>query len=177
MSGEQYSHYKGINVGSGPHYAQDWLNTDVCPTDSGTQPDLLADIFDYQNIFDKGSFKKAYVGHVLEHIDPERVVDAINKIAWTVEFGGQVMVVGPCIEKARATDQPQSLLDAIICNPETAHHPWAHSWTPTSKATLEFMQKSILENVRYVDISLVKRPEWPNPSRAAWQVAVVGNVS
>ena len=64
-----YSQFHGINIGSGQHYADYWFNTDIIPTDKGTQPDLLIDIHDFLDTFEKRTFKKAYVGHVLEHIE------------------------------------------------------------------------------------------------------------
>ena len=62
-----YFGLEGINIGSGQHYADGWLNTDIIPTDKGRQPDMLIDIHDFLDTFEKHQFKKAYVGHVLEH--------------------------------------------------------------------------------------------------------------
>lgn len=171
------SQYLGLNVGSGPHYAEGWCNSDILPAPKDTRdPDVIADIFDYKVVFREHSFKKAYVGHVLEHIPMNDVIPAITHIADTVEPGGQIMFVGPCIDRAIATDQPQSLLDAIRYDPLKPQHPWSHAWTPTEELTLELVQESGLSDVRVVPIASVSRPEWPNPSVAEWQTAVVGTV-
>ena len=168
----------GLNVGSGPHYAEGWCNTDILPAPKGTpDPDVLADIFEYQLTFEKHSFDKAYVGHVLEHIPMEDTVAAVEHIAWCVAPGGLVMAVGPCINRAIATAQPQWLLDQIRYNPKAEVHPWSHAWTPTEELTYEIMQESGLVDVKIVPISEVTRPMWPNPSVAEWQTAVVGTVS
>lgn len=170
--------YLGLNVGSGPHYAQGWCNTDILPAPNGTaDPDVLADIFSYSTVFQPSSFKKAYVGHVLEHIPFDTCVEAVQHIASTVCSNGPIMVVGPCIDKALATGQPEELLDAIRHHPERPQHPWSHAWTPTEQLTLEIMQKSGLTDVRVVPIWEVQKPEWPNPTTAGWQTAVIGFVS
>jgi predicted SAM-dependent methyltransferase len=167
----------GLNVGSGPHYADGWCNTDILPAPRGCpDPDVFADIFDYGTVFKPRSFERAYIGHVLEHIPFDDVVAAIQHIAGTVRSGGLVMAVGPCMEKAVATGQPDWLLDDIRHHPDREPHPWSHAWTPTEALTLQVMQESGLWDVRVVSIESVVRPEWPNPSTAGWQTAVVGVV-
>jgi predicted SAM-dependent methyltransferase len=169
--------YAGLNVGSGPHYSEGWCNTDILPAPEGERdPDVYADIFDYSDVFVLGSFKKAYIGHVLEHIPFDQTVQAVQQIASTVAPFGAVMAVGPCIERAIATGQPESLLDAIRHDPGKPQHPWSHAWTPTEALTLQIMQQSGLERVQVVPIGTVQRPEWANPSVAEWQTAVVGYV-
>lgn len=172
------SQYIGLNVGSGPHYADGWCNTDILPAPKGTRdPDVIADIFNYSETFKARSFAKAYIGHVLEHIPLDLTISAVQHIAATVQTGGQVMVVGPCIDRAIATGQPESLLDAIRYHPDKPQHPWSHAWTPTEALTLEIMLKSGLSDVKVVPVGTVVRPEWPNPSTSGWQTAVIGVVS
>lgn len=169
--------YAGLNVGSGPHYADGWCNSDVLPAPEGCKdPDVIADIFNYGEVFEPGSFKSAYVGHVLEHIPFDVCVDAVRSIAAVVQPGGEVMVVGPCMERAVATGQPAKLLDAIRHHPDRPQHPWSHAWTPTEALTLQIMQESGLVGVEVLDISHVMRPRYPNPSNADWQTAVRGFV-
>lgn len=165
----QYSHLEGINIGSGPHYAEGWLNTDLIPTDSGKQPDLLIDIHSLHYEFDHHAFKKAYVGHVLEHIQwGQALEDAIDNLAYVAET---VMVVGPCMDKAIATNQPKSLLAAIEASPTPNDHPWDHKWTPTEALTAEAIRAAGY-TPHIVDIATVTKPEWPNPSTACWQTAM-----
>lgn len=163
-----YSQYAGLNVGSGQHYADGWYNTDIVPTDKGQQPDLLADIHDYSTIFPPKAFKKAYVGHVLEHIEWDRLTDAIQSIAAVAE---EIMVVGPCIDLARAREEPQSLIDAIAAPDNIDAHPWAHKWTPTTGLTAEAITLAgFTPNV--IPVNDVRKPDWPNPTRAGWQCAM-----
>lgn len=171
------SGYIGLNVGSGPHYADGWCNTDILPAPKGTRdPDVLADIFNYGETFKPGSFDKAYIGHVLEHIPLDLTISAVQHIASTVKTGGRVMVVGPCIDRAIATGQPESLLDAIRYHPDKPQHPWSHAWTPTEQQTFDIMDAAGFIEVQIVPISTVTKPEWPNPSTSEWQTAVVGVV-
>ena len=164
----QFDSYKGINIGSGQHYADGWWNTDAIATDIGRQPDQLIDIFKMPMHFGEAAFKKAYVGHVLEHIPLKDVFTALRCVAHIAET---VMVVGPCLQKAIETDQPQSLLDAIMAPEILDAHPWSHKWTPTESLTFEIIEQAGFEP-HIVDIKTVCPPEWPNPSTAEWQTAM-----
>lgn len=163
-----YSHLQGLNVGSGQHYAEGWLNVDAIPTDKGKQPDMLLQIEDFHKTFQEKVFKKVYVGHVLEHIRWSDLSYIIDNLAYV---GEKVMVVGPCIDKAIATDQPISLIDGIRAPEDIDFHPWSHKWTPTEELTIQAIREAGYEpNV--VDIKTVRKPEWPNPSIACWQTAM-----
>lgn len=164
----QYSHLDGINIGSGQHYAKNWLNIDLIPTDKGQQPDLLIDIRALHYDFDYHSFKKAYVGHVLEHIHWDDLPDVIHNIAYIAE---KIMVVGPCIRLAELTGQPQDLIDGIRSPENPDDHPWGHKWTPTEALTAQAITDAGYEP-HIVPVATVKRPEWPNPSTACWQTAM-----
>lgn len=163
-----HSHLKGINIGSGQHYDNNWWNTDIIPTDKGTQPDELIDIFDMPARYGEAAFKKAYVGHVLEHIQISKVLSAVQCLAYIAE---KVMLVGPCLQKAVDSGQPQSLLEAIAAPNQIDQHPWSHKWTPTEDLTREIIEQAGY-NPTVVDIRTVTQPEWPNPSTACWQTAM-----
>ena len=163
-----YSHLQGINIGSGQHYAEGWLNTDIIPTDKGKQPDLFLNIHDYKTTFTQHEFRKAYVGHVLEHIPLDEMTDVIQSNSYNSK---EIKVVDPCIEKAIATDQPQFLLDSIAAPKDTNSHPWSHKWTPTEELTFNLIKEAGYDPV-IVEIKTVKKPEWPNPTVASWQTAM-----
>jgi predicted SAM-dependent methyltransferase len=165
----KYSHLQGINIGSGQHYAEGWFNTDIIPTDKGKQPDLLIDIHDFLDTFEKHSFKKAYVGHVLEHVAwGDELTCVIQSIAYVAET---VMVVGPCLDKAMRTSQPKWLIDGIVAPDEIDQHPWSHKWTPLESNTFYAIQQAgFIPEI--VDIGSVNQPEWPNPTVAPWQTAM-----
>lgn len=163
-----YSHLEGINIGSGQHYAEGWLNVDAIPTDKGKQPDMLLLIEDFMDVFPEKAFKKAYVGHVLEHIRWRDLTEVLINIAYVAE---KVMVVGPCIDKAIMSNQPQSLIDGIRAPEQIDYHPWSHKWTPTEELTAKAIRDAGF-SPNIVDIKTVKRPEWPNPTTACWQCAM-----
>lgn len=163
-----YSHLHGINVGSGQHYADGWLNIDVIPTDKGKQPDILMDIREIPFVFERGEFKKAYVGHVLEHVEWYDLTEIIGCLAYAAET---IMIVGPCLDKALASNQPQSLIDGIISPSTIDRHPWSHKWTPTEELTAEAIKIAGYEP-HVIPVAQVKRPEWPNPTTAGWQTAM-----
>lgn len=165
----------GLNVGSGPHYAEGWVNIDVAvrPEES-PPPDVVVDVFDLDRVFPDHVFEKAYLGHVLEHLEYDSVPQALRTIARKVIPGGTIMVVGPCLLKAVETRQPATLIQAILSDPRTAHDPAAHSWTPTTGLTLGLLEEAGLVGVREVPVAQVGRPGWPNPSTASWQVAAFG---
>lgn len=163
-----YSHLQGINIGSGQHYAEGWFNTDIIPTDKGKQPDLLLDINDYKTMFAEHEFRKAYVGHVLEHIPLDQMNDVIQSIAYIAK---EIMIVGPCLDKAKETGQPKWLLDGIAAPDDIDAHPWSHKWTPTEELTFNLIKKAGYNPV-IVDIGSVNQPEWPNPTVAPWQTAM-----
>lgn len=163
-----YSHLEGINIGSGQHYADGWLNVDAIPTDKGRQPDMLLLIEDFMEVFPEKAFKKAYVGHVLEHIRWSDLAYVLDNIAYVAET---IMVVGPCLDKAIARGEPQSLIDGIRAPEIIDYHPWSHKWNPTEERTAQAIRASGYEP-HIVDIKTVKPPEWPNPTTAGWQCAM-----
>lgn len=165
--------YLGLNVGSGPWYAEGWFNIDALPTETGKQPDRLMLIEDLPLEYGR-DFEKAYVGHVLEHIEFDAVPAAVAAITAVVKPGGPIMFVGPCMDKAISGGYPEELLAAIRVNPEKHEpHPWGHSWTPTEALTLERVTAGGLTDARVVNIGDVTPPEWPNPTTVGWQTAIL----
>lgn len=163
-----YSHLEGLNVGSGQHYAEGWLNVDAIPTDKGKQPDMLLHIQDFVSVFFEQAFTKVYVGHVLEHIRWPDLTEVILNLGYV---GQKIMVVGPCLEKAIASNQPPELIDGIRASEEIDYHPWSHKWTPTEERTAEAIREAGYEP-HIIPVAEVRRPEWPNPSTAGWQTAM-----
>ena len=164
-----YSHLQGINIGSGPHYADGWFNIDISEPPIGKAPDLLIDIHALHYEFDQHQFEKAYVGHVLEHIEWGREVeDAIHNIAYIAKT---VMIVGPCLDKAHATNQPEWLLRQIEANPNHGDDPGEHKWTPTEQLTAQAITDAGY-TPQIVGIATVTLPDWPNPDTSPWQTAM-----
>jgi SAM-dependent methyltransferase len=83
----------GLNVGCGPHPAKGWWNTDLVTTDT-IRPDQIVDPGD-PFPFDKDTFDRVYLGHVLEHVPWERLPAWLAELRRVLRPGGWVMAVGP----------------------------------------------------------------------------------
>lgn len=169
---------RGLNLGSGQHYAPGWVNVDKNPPGGEHRPpDVLIDVFDLADTFPPGSFKAVYLGHFLEHIPWDRIPQVIGQIIEVSKWGAPVMAVGPCLWRALDTGQPRSILEAIVANPATCDGSGlGHAWTPTADLTRQALILGGLVDVATVPIQGVTKPEWPNPSTALWQTAAFGRV-
>jgi predicted SAM-dependent methyltransferase len=164
----------GLNVGSGRHYADGWVNIDVLPEEGQRPPDFAIGVEEMDAHFPDRVFEKAYLGHVLEHLPWDGVVSGLRHVARKVVEGGTIMVVGPCIRKVFETRQPIEMVDAIVSDPRHARQPWGHQWTPTEELVLWAMNEAGLDCVTAWPVEKVKAPGWPNPSAASWQMAAYG---
>lgn len=162
----------GLNLGSGPHYAEGWVNVDLYdPPDECRPPDVKASVFELDETFPEDAFKAAYVGHFLEHLEWTRIPEALAQIRHVVQPGGTIMFVGPCIIKAALTKQPDWLLRAILSHPGEEPTGHGHAWTASADLMLEAVQ-TVFPEAFQVPIVSVAPPAWPNPSTAPWQAAV-----
>lgn len=162
----------GLNLGSGPHYAEGWVNVDLYdPPDECQPPDVKASVFELDETFPEDSFQAAYVGHFLEHLEWSKIPDALEQIRRVVVPGGLVMFVGPCILRAALTNQPDWLLRAILAHPGEEATGHGHAWTSTADLMLEAVQ-TVFPDAFLVPIVSVAKPTWPNPTTASWQAAV-----
>ncbi len=168
---------RGLNLGSGVHYAEGWLNFDLFePADGSRCADILGDIYKAEDLFPDDSFQACYMGHFLEHLEWERIPEAMAQVIRVCRPGAPVMAVGPCIVRAAAMNSPQWLIEAIIADPRSTHAGGDHAWTPTEELTRLALERSGFENVTTVPIVGVTPPTWPNPSTAPWQTAAMGVV-
>lgn len=175
-----------LHVGSGPHYAEGWTNLDLNNWHEWEkQPDVLASVFDMP--FEDRSFDKVYCGHLLEHLKWEKVPDALVEMKRVLKPGvGTLCVVGPCMDKAIATDQPQWLLDEIPAgwNAEDDPEGFPHLWTATTTLTREALETTFdHRNIIEMPIEQIKLPEWPNTAvsepasgSGMWQCAFIVRV-
>lgn len=160
--------FRGLNVASGTHPSAGWLNFDYLPQD-GLQ--LRADVSRLP--FPDATFGKVYVGHTLEHIPWEAVPEVLGEIRRVMTVGGRLAVVGPDIERALQLDVPRWLLDAILVDgPESG--PGGHKWTATGLMTKVAVQ-TVFPGAAEVPVTAVDKPEWPNPTTAEWQCAVLAS--
>jgi SAM-dependent methyltransferase len=155
-----------LTLGSGTHPTRlpGWLNLDGYADGAHVRADA------YQMPFRAGVFDAVYLGHFLEHVwwDDLPVVGA--EIRRVLSPGAAVMVVGPDIARAVAQGEPRFILDAIISDGHLP--PGGHAWIPTEALTVRAVAVAGFTDVAPVDVATVERPEWPNPTTAAWQCAV-----
>lgn len=83
-----------LNVGSGPYYAEGWVNTDFVRYAGIIEPDVVVDPVNPLPFFPE-TFSEAYVGHCLEHIPWPDVPKFLGQLAEVMEPEGDVMFVGP----------------------------------------------------------------------------------
>ena len=158
-----------LNVASGNHRSNGWgwdvdlyFPADV-QADAGALP------------FPDEVFEAAYLGHWLEHLPWQSIPSVLGEVRRTLAHGAEVAVVGPCVHLAIQTAQPTWLIEAILSDPRTVDvNPGVHhAWTPTAELTAEAVLLGGFTDVQVVDVSLVDKPAWPNPTTAAWQCAVL----
>lgn len=168
---------RGLNLGSGTHYAEGWVNVDLWdPGDPYRAPDVQVSVFDLAREFPEDSFGACYLGHFLEHLEWNAIPTAIEEIRAVCRPGATVMAVGPCILRAVATSQPVEILTAILADPRMERNGAGHAWTPTEELTREALERGGLLDVTTVPIVGVTKPTWPNPTTAPWQTAAMGTV-
>lgn len=168
---------RGLNLGSGPHYADGWVNVDLhAPPEGCRPPDLYGSVYQLTDMFPADAFTACYLGHILEHLEWDRIPEALTQVRAVLQPGSPVMAVGPCIYRAVATGQPRWLLEAILADPRTEPNGAGHAWTPTEELTRVALERGGLIDVTTVPVEGVVKPGWPNPSIAPWQTAAIGTV-
>jgi predicted SAM-dependent methyltransferase len=155
-----------VNLGSGVHpAAAPWLNLDSVVR---AQIDVVADCGRLP--FADRSVDRLYAGHLLEHIPLAAVGTVLAEWRRVLRPGGDLMVVGPDIDRAVRQREPWWLLDSIIAHGEG---PGGHAWTSSQGVLLDVLARCGWD-AEPVEVAAVTMPEWPNPvPQAAWQLAVL----
>jgi predicted SAM-dependent methyltransferase len=155
-----------------------WINVDG---HAPFLPDVVATLDRLP--WDENAADRIYLGHVLEHIPYAWSADhewdgwdhplerALAEVRRVLSPDGELVVVGPCIERAIQTGQPEWLL-RIIAAPVVDDQPPGlnHAWTPTTLLH-RLALDAVFANVVEVPVTSITKPEWPNPSTAPWQCA------
>lgn len=138
-------------------------------------PDVRGSVFAMP--FKDDVFDRAYIGHVLEHLEwPDEIVVFGEELRRVVASGAEVVIVGPAYERAVEQNEPTWLLDSIQ-EDGTRHslHPsdkgMTHAWTPTVLRTKEAIRLLGIDDAERIPVGTVTPPDWPNPSFALWQCA------
>lgn len=162
-----------LNLGSGNHYADGWVNIDISEADE-VQPDVVADCRKLP--FD--SVDTIYAGHVLEHLPLEDVRPAINHWLSITKPGGRVLVVGPDCDEADRMLAAREIDDEYHSLIEHGAGRWAndvHLWR-SSKVGMRSLCADLFP--RFVPVRpLADAGIWPIVSGVGWQFAMMLEVS
>jgi len=104
-----------------------------------------------------------------EHVEWDALPVVLAELRRVLVRGSTVMFVGPDIVRARATGQPQHILDAIT---DLQGGPGGHKWIADEKLTLRAVERGGFRNAKPVPIASVTNPPYPNPTTAEWQCAI-----
>lgn len=159
----------GLHPSSGLDVDHDvWVDVDL-PWEGVDHPHVFGNGFALP--FRDAAFDAAYVGHVLEHVEYGDVAAVLLELKRVLARGAVVAVVGPDIDKAEATDQPEHILRAIDTLSEGFG---GHKWVATEALTVGAMW-AVFPDARACPVSMIDQPAWPNPSTAPWQCAVLAH--
>lgn len=172
----------GLNIACGEHAdkaSPDWVSIDQWIGDDWVKrPHVLASATALP--FCDDAFDRLYVGHFLEHLEwPSGLVSIGVELRRVCRPGAEVRVVGPAIDLAEQTDQPEWLLEAIRMDADwRTREPLgiAHAWTANVPLTVQAAELAGFTDVRVIPVQTVVPPEWPNASQAPWQVALSARV-
>lgn len=156
-----------LHLGSGPHYAEGWMNVDMDPM---WRADVYADVLAWLPFTDN-TFDQIYLGHVLEHLPWASLTPAWRELQRVAAPGCRVAVVGPAMDLALAQGESSALIAAI-----QAHDPppGGHAWTATTELTRQACELGGLI-VEEVSVETIHMPEWCNTVPwALWQCAFIG---
>ena len=174
----------GLNVGCGPHYAPGWTNTDLVATDE-VRPDVVTSA-DAPFPFPPASFKRAYVGHVLEHVAWNELPHWLDDLALVLSPGAPAMFVGPdadaAIECYRTGTVSREQVDGIIEALQPYHDGddrWdgdRHQWNCNGPRMAKALELAGWQDIEIIAVNpgedLPDLPGWPVVSHAPLQCAV-----
>ena len=86
-----------VNIGCGPFRAPSpWVNVDITRIEGHIEPDVVVPSM-WPADWELTGFTKVYMGHVLEHIQWERVPEFLQQVLDKCEPGAEICIVGPDI--------------------------------------------------------------------------------
>lgn len=172
-----------INIGCGPFRASaPWVNVDVTYIEGHIEPDVVVPSM-WPADWDLTGFTKVYMGHVLEHVQWERVVDFIKQVLDKCVVGAEVCIVGPDIMKFLSLWKADMLewgdVAGAIEN-HTSFQPagtWdgaRHQWNCYEQRLLDVVTHAGLESVTPVPVTEGQLGDWPVTSYVNTQCCVIG---
>lgn len=176
-----------LNLGCGPFRAEGWCNADVI-ADETIRPDFVVPV-DGPLPFAQWSFRRAFLGHVLEHVAWDKLPALLSEVQRVVRPGGEVLVVGPDTERAIARleaepgDAARSFLWGVLEDDRHRQNhagDWngaRHQWNCYESRVVRLLDAAGFNEVRAVPLHPDQLGSWPivdysNP----WQCAVLARV-
>lgn len=168
-----------VNFASGEHpFPAPWWNVDLNDHIGVSEHVDLLDEFP-PSITD---VERAYVGHWLEHLTVSEAVEFLTRVRAAMRPGGQIVVVGPDVERAEAMNQagqlPDGLLAAIRPHGERYGNDVSHihAWPCTAEQVRRMMSVAGLTGVDDLDWSSLAALDIPVISDAPWQFVLTATV-
>lgn len=187
------SDFRRLNVGCGPFYVEGWLNLDVTFIPGEITPDVVWPAESAPSF--ESDFDQIYMGHVLEHIPWDKVQYHLRSLRRELAPGGQLLVVGPDVLRsldlwrqgridhnlllATMEDEVDATRSGELEDYTFVEERWEgsrHHWNAHEARVARAMIDAGFDSVTGVPITEVG-PEWPLVSDAAFQCAVLGQVS
>jgi predicted SAM-dependent methyltransferase len=160
-----------VNLGCGDRYAADWWNVDHAgsPYRKDATVDLTGPL-----PWTPSSISHVYAGHVLEHLTVQQCLDLLHRLRPLMTLNGQIMVVGPDLDRARAM-LAAGTLDVTLDSLRFGGNRWPgdqHQWECEP-----LLLADMLKTTGWVDVTEILIGEvpdlWPVADRRpVWQCAV-----
>lgn len=164
-----------VNFGCGERYAPGWTNVDL--PDTPHPKDVALDIRMALPWGSKGvdAIDDAYLGHVLEHLYVDEVIDFLIRLKHAMVPNGEIMVVGPDVKLADHIVLRGGELEIPFESIRHGADRWVgdvHHWDCTADAIIELLDVTGWRGISNIGINNV--PErWPVAVRGPqWQCAV-----
>jgi hypothetical protein len=164
-----------VNLGCADRYVDGWVNVDWAgsPHRKDVELDLALDLMPWPAY----TVTDVYAGHVLEHIEYDKIALTLRDVRDCMVAGGRIMVVGPDCNKARQLeamglfDHSWGSLNDVI----DGDHRWPgteHKWECTTPLVVELLHDAGWYEITDVGIEHVSN-FWPVVDRVQrWQFAV-----
>lgn len=160
-----------LNLGPGPHYEQGWVNVEVCR-------EFEADVYLEDPMvlpFDNGSVTKIYAGHILEHIEWEKVPVYLGEIYRVLKPKGDLMIVGPDMWRGldlwKKGGLESDLSDILEWESLPGWNAPRHFWNCSEKRVMTLLDSNKWKT-EPIAITSHRLDPWPVVSRIGWQMAV-----
>lgn len=173
---------KLLNAGCGTHYADGWINCDVW-VDEKTKPDVQVTPSEPYP-FEDSYFDAIYLGHVIEHIDWDKVVPFLQDMKRMAKPNAPILIVGPDVHKTiqRWKDglEPWEMVLSTMehqehnYQPEREHQWWdgaTHHWNCHHQRVEQIVKEIGFTNIEdYFD-------RIPNNATSKWWVDPTTNIN